>query len=135
MKKVLVFGSFDLMHQGHYYFLESAKKLGDKLIVVIARDDTIRKIKKHQPKFSEKERVKHVRQTLIPNKIILGMKGDKLKVIEKINPDIIAIGYDQNSFNINLKHKLKQRGLNPKIIKLKAYKTHKYKSSKLKKKK
>ena len=42
-KKVLTFGSFDLIHPGHHYFLNKAKELGDELIVVLSRDGEIMK--------------------------------------------------------------------------------------------
>ena len=45
----MVFGSFDLVHKGHVNFLKQAKKLGDELIVVVARDDNIEKVKKRKP--------------------------------------------------------------------------------------
>ena len=56
MKKVMVFGSFDILHQGHLYFLNEARRFGEELIVVIARDETILKVKGHKPKYNEKER-------------------------------------------------------------------------------
>ena len=45
MKTVMAFGTFDLMHPGHEYFLRQAKKRGDYLIAVIARDSTVKKLK------------------------------------------------------------------------------------------
>jgi FAD synthetase len=134
LKKVLVFGSFDLVHKGHVNFLKQAKKLGDELIVVVARDDTIEKVKKRKPKFDEKTRLKHVREIVIADKVVLGLKKDKYKIIEKIKPDIIALGYDQESFLVErLNHELEKRELDIKIIRLKPYKPHIYKSSRLKK--
>jgi len=133
MKKVLVFGSFDLIHKGHRYFFREAKKLGDKLIVVVARDSTIREFKKHEPKFSESERFDHVKGTGIPDEVILGYKENKWRIIEEINPDVIALGYDQNSYTKGLKKRMKEKGMNVKIVRLKSYKPKKYKSSLMKK--
>jgi len=135
-KKVLVFGSFDLVHKGHLNFLTQAKKLGNHLTVVLARDNTIKDFKKHKPLHNEKQRLKHIRETKIPNKTILGLKKDKYKIIEKIKPNIIALGYDQKScFSEKLKKELKDRGLKGiKIVRLKSYKPSIFKSSKLKKK-
>ena len=48
MKKVLVFGTYDIFHKGHEYFLKESKKKGDYLIVVVARDSTVKKIKEKQ---------------------------------------------------------------------------------------
>ena len=132
MTKVLVFGSFDSLHPGHFYFLLEAKKYGDELIVILGRSETIEKLKGKKPKYSEKERQKHLQLTGIPTKILLGEINDKYKIIEKIKPDVICLGYDQNSFTKNLEEELIKRNINVKIIRLKPYKEHIFKSSKLK---
>ena len=133
MKKVLAFGSFDLLHDGHKYFLKEAKKLGDKLIVVVARDDTIRDFKKVDPMYPEEERIMHVKKLEVADEVILGYKGDKWKVIETVKPNVIALGYDQDSYTDGLEKGMKERGLNVKIVRLGSYKPEKYKSSLLKK--
>ena len=132
MTTVLVFGSFDHLHPGHFSFLLDAKRYGDELIVCLGREETIKKFKGKKPKYSEKERKQHLEITGIPTKILLGEITDKYKVIEKVKPDVICIGYDQDSFTKNLKEELKKRKINAKIIKLKPYKEHIFKSSKLK---
>ena len=132
MKKVLVFGSFDLLHDGHKYFLKEAKKLGDSLIVVVARDDTIRDFKKVDPMYSEEERIEHVKKLEVADEVILGYKGDKWKVIETVKPNVIALGYDQDSYTDGLKKGMVERGLNVRIVRLGSYKPEKYKSSLLK---
>jgi FAD synthetase len=132
MKKVLAFGSFDLLHEGHKYFLKEAKKLGDELIVVVARDDTIRDFKRHEPKFGEKERVEHVNDLGIADKVRLGYKGNKWKVIGEVKPDILALGYDQISYTDGIEKGVKELGLKSKIVRIRSYKPEKYKSSLLK---
>ncbi len=113
-------------------FLLQAKQYADDLYIVLAREKTIIDMKGKKPKYSEKERKQHLEITGIPTKVFLGNVGDKYKVIEKINPDIICIGYDQSSFTNNLQKELKERNLHPRVIKLKPYKEHIFKSSKLK---
>ncbi len=132
MKKVLVFGSFDRLHPGHLYFLLEAKRYGDELFVVLGREDTIREVKGKNPKYTEKERKAHLEITGIPDKVILGKKEDKFSVIESVKPDIICLGYDQDSFTKGLEVELKKRKLHPKIIRLNPYKEQIFKSSKLK---
>lgn len=121
----MIFGTFDILHKGHLNKFDQAKKYGD-LIIVVARDDTVKKVKGKKPKYSEKTRLNKVKKYA---KAVLGYKTDKYKIIEKYKPDIIALGYDQNSFTKDLRKELKQRKLKIKIIKLKPYKSHKYKSS------
>ena len=130
--KVMVFGSFDQLHPGHMYFLLEAKKLGKELIVVLAREETIKEIKGKKPKYSEKERKEHLIITGIPSKVVLGKLKDKYKVVEENKPDIICLGYDQNSFSGNLLNELRKRKLKAKVVRLGPYKEHIFKSSKLK---
>ena len=56
MVKIMATGAFDILHMGHIYYLKEAKKLGDELVVIVACDSTIRKLK-HEPVTSEKMRL------------------------------------------------------------------------------
>lgn len=129
-KKVIAFGTFDKVHRGHIDFLEQAKEYGD-LTVVIARDKTAEKVKSKKPKHSEQERKKEVENLKLANEVLLGMLDDKYKVIEDVNPDVVALGYDQKTFTEHLEGELKKRNIKAKIVRLKPYKEDKYKSSKL----
>lgn len=129
-KRVMVFGTFDLVHIGHIKFFEEAKSLGGKdakLIVVISRDTNVIKIKKHPPIFNEEER-KSVIESLKPvDKAILGYEGaDMLQIVKENNPDIIVLGYDQRikpeEFQ-KFKQELKEKGINAKVIRLPKYGT------------
>ena len=134
MKKVMCFGTFDILHEGHRFYFAEAKKLGDSLVVVVARDQTVVEVKKQQPLNSEYERVKNMQQLNIADKVILGNPGDKLKVVVDEKPDIICFGYDQTFFTDKIKERLQQRGLNVEVVRLPAYKPEIYKSSLIKKK-
>ena len=127
----MIFGSFDVVHPGHLYFIKKAKTFGDKLFVVVARDSTIEKIKGKKPKYSEKERKEHIQELRSVDKAILGNKEDPYKIIEEIKPGAICLGYDQNSFSKNLKQELEKRNVKAEIRRLGSYKEHIYKSSKL----
>ena len=140
MKKVLVFGTFDGLHEGHKDFFRQAKEYGDYLVVVVGRDSTVEKTKGRLPKFNEQERLKAVQESKLVDEAILGNKappGEKLdpyKVIEEIKPDIICLGYDQTFFADKLAEELPKRGLRNVIIeRLKPFEPEKYKSSLLNK--
>lgn len=126
----MIFGTFDILHPGHINFFEQAKKQGDYLIVVIARDLNVKKIKGEFPINNEITRVDEVKKVGIADEVILGRLNDWFGLIEEIKPDIICLGYDQKDFN--LKDELIKRNLDTKIIRLKPHKKEKYKSSKLK---
>jgi len=123
--KVMCFGTFDGLHKGHLNYFKQAKKLGDYLIVVVARDENVLKSKKRKPNLSEKKRLEDVKNSGLVEKAILGAVIDKMAVIKKLKPDIIALGYDQKVDVEFLQKKFPQI----KIMKLKAYKPKIYKSS------
>jgi FAD synthetase len=130
-KKVLVFGTFDMVHPGHISLFREAKKLGDHLTVVVARDRTVEELKGRKPKINENERLEHVSELSLVDKAVLGNSHDKYAVVEKTRPDVICLGYDQISFTEELEAELKKRRIKAKIVRLKPYKEDMYKSSKL----
>ncbi len=121
-KKVMIFGTFDILHKGHLNFFKQAKKYGS-LIVVIARDKNVLKVKGKLPRNNEGVRLSNVKKYV--RNVVLGDEEDKLKVVKKLKPSLICVGYDQK-YPIN---DLKKIGIPVKV--LKPYKVHKYKSSKL----
>ena len=132
MKKVMVFGTFDVLHQGHLNFFEQAKKYGDYLIVVVARDATVQEVKKHKTTYTEQQRLLAVQNVPIVDLAVLGNTEDKYKIIEEHNPDIICLGYDQKAFTEKLQGELIKRKVSAKIIRLQSYKEDVFKSSKIK---
>lgn len=129
-KTVLVFGTFDIFHQGHKNFLRQARRYGIFLIVVVARDKTVKKIKGKLPKKREKVRLGQVRKSGLADEAMLGSLGDKYAIIKKIKPDIICLGYDQKVYVDNLPGFLFANSLkNVKIKKLKAHRPEVFKSS------
>lgn len=129
---VMTFGTFDIFHKGHESYLRQAKKFGDCLIVVVARDKTVKKIKGKLPKNDEKSRLRTVKQSAMADEAVLGGLSDKYAVIRKHKPDVICLGYDQIVDEIKLTRKLKSFGLKSAIIKrLRPYRPEMYKSSKL----
>jgi FAD synthetase len=122
--KIATFGVFDIIHRGHVKFLERCKKLSKnvELTVVLARDSTVLRDKGRKPLISEEQR-KYIIESLKPvYKAILGNEGlDKLKIVEKIKPDIIVLGYDQDWDEKELEQELKKRGLKIKVLRLKKY--------------
>ena len=129
MKKVLLAGTFDIIHPGHLYLLKQAKKRGDFLIVVIARDKTVKKEKGYYPYFNEKERVKNLKKLHLANRVLLGHPKDKLKIVVKLKPDVICLGYDQKATPKLLKKKLVKFNFYPHIVRLSSLKPRQYKTS------
>ena len=135
MKKVLAFGCFDILHMGHYTYLKNARRLGDRLIVVVARDSTIRKFKKREPVLDEESRRKLVASLKFVDSAILGSAGDRYEVIKRIKPSVIALGYDQEEDEKALKKKLKEMGIKARVVRIrKSFNPEQNKSSVLIKK-
>jgi len=128
MTKVMVFGTFDLLHPGHVHMLKEAKEYGDKLIAVIARDKNVTKIKGMPPLRNENERVKNLKKLNIADTVRLGYINDKYQVIREEQPDIIALGFDQKTYVDKLAENLDDH---VQIVRLAPFKPEKYKSSKL----
>ncbi len=119
---VLTAGTFDLLHPGHYDILNYAKKLGDKLIVVIARDKTVEKIKGRKPIIPENQRREMVEYIKPVDKAILGSLNNKLEPILKVKPDIIVLGPDQTTYKVDyLKKELINYLPNVKVVKFEKY--------------
>ncbi len=120
MVKVMATGTFDILHMGHIYFLKEAKKLGDKLIVIVACDSTVRKLK-HEPVTPERMRLQIIKELKIVDDAYLGQEDDIYKIVEVIKPDIIALGYDQIHDEEIINQNLKKRNINAKIVRLPKY--------------
>lgn len=93
MKRVMAQGTFDLLHPGHIHYLEKSAELGDKLVVIVARDSRVSDRKDLM--FEEQERRKILEALEAVDEAILGSEGDIYSTVEEIDPDVITLGYDQ----------------------------------------
>ena len=121
MVKVMATGTFDLLHMGHIYYLKEAKKLGDTLSVVVAKDSTVRKLK-HEPVNPEEIRLDLIKEVKVVDEAYLGYEDDMYAIVEEVKPDIIALGYDQIHDENTIKSELKKRKFTAKIVRLSEYK-------------
>jgi len=121
-KVVLASGAFDLLHYGHVYYLTEAKKTGGenaKLIVIVAKDKSVEKLKGNKPIIPEDQRRAMVESLKVVDEAILGYEDmDMLKVIEKVKPDVIALGYDKERTEKDLKKLLAEKGLTIKVVRV-----------------
>lgn len=125
----MVFGTFDSLHSGHLNLFAQAKQYGDYLIVVVARDINVKKIKGRYPQLSEGKRQKIVQKIKTVNKAVLGYKKNRFKIIKELKPDVICLGYDQGIQVAELKNKLTKLNTKVKIYRLRSLRPEKYKSS------
>ena len=95
LRVVLAGGVFDIIHPGHIYTLNAAKELGDVLVVVVATDNTSEKMKKRRPLHSQDQRQELVESLAIVDLCLVGQEDDIFKTVDRVRPQIIALGYDQ----------------------------------------
>lgn len=134
MTRILVFGTFDIVHEGHRDFFRQARALAidPYLIVSLARDRVVKKIKGKLPRHSERERADAMRREKGIDEVVLGSESDYIAHIKELKPDVIALGYDQSGEYVEgLAEKLRAAGMRPQLIRLKSFKPEHYKSSRL----
>ncbi len=131
--RVLVFGTFDRLHPGHLDFFRQAKALGTHLIVGVGRDTVVHRIKGKLPRNNETARKNAVENCGLTNEVLLLSENpaERFSWIKRINPDVIALGYDQAAFTETLSDDLVRHGIQCSIVRLKPYRPETYKSSKI----
>ena len=120
MTRVVATGVFTILHPGHILYLREARKLGDELIVIVARDRMVerRKLNKFIP---EEQRLEVVRALKMVDRAVLGDEKDIFKPITEIKPDVIALGNDQDFDERELKKELEKRGLKTRVVRIEKY--------------
>ncbi len=131
MKTVLAFGTFDILHPGHLSYLGQARQLGNRLVVVVATDKNVEKIKGKKPVNSAEARREIVSALRIVDEAFIGFEDDMIKSVEKVRPGVVTLGYDQPMEEERLKKTLAERGLKAKVVRLKAFRPEEFKSSKI----
>jgi cytidyltransferase-like protein len=129
---VLVGGVYDILHLGHLSALAEAKTHGDLLVVVVATDTTVETLKGRRPVFPEEDRRALVGSLKPVDAAILGYEDVGMgyeQVIDDVKPDIIALGYDQDSVARTVTELVKRKGINVRIVRLTKFDREKYLSS------
>lgn len=119
---MLASGVFDLLHLGHVRFLEEAKRAGGRnaeLVVIIARDRIVEERKGEKPIMSENQRCALVASLKVVDCAILGFQRfDIGRVIDKVKPDVIAVGYDQEGVEATVRKHVEENRLSIKIVRI-----------------
>jgi len=118
IRVVFIGGGFEIIHPGHVQTIEQAKKLGDVLVVVVARDSTIRMRKGRNPVTSEGDRLHLLSSLRQVDVAILGSQENIYVTLEKVKPDVVALGYDQQHVETDILREGKKRGLDLRVVRL-----------------
>ena len=129
--KIMVFGTFEIVHPGHLDFFRQARQLAKNpwLVVSVSREANAERIKNKKLAASESARLRQVKNAQGVDSAVLGGKTDYFAHILKESPDIIALGYDQKAYVKELRRDIKRAGLKTSIIRLKAYRPRLFKTS------
>jgi len=134
MKRIMVFGTFDMIHPGHEDFFKQARALAPDpfLIVSVARDEAARRIKGYSPRHDEAARLADIAAHPLVDEATLGDEIGYMEHIVAAHPDIIALGYDQSGEYVDeLESELTRSKLSTKVVRLKAFEPERFKTSKL----
>lgn len=118
----MVFGVFDMLHEGHRHFLREAKKLGGRLAAVVAPEAAVLKLKSRMPRLSLRERMKNLSKENLADRIISGdSELGSWRVIFREKPDIVALGYDQKDLEKELRLLLSKGEIRFRLVSLKPF--------------
>ena len=124
-KTVLATGVFDILHLGHVRFLEESKKAGGpdaKLVVVIARDQTVVRRKGKPPVLPEAQRRRIVSSLKPVDQAVLGHEHlDFLGVLREYKPDIVSFGHDQQDIKKAVEKIIKKERLPIRVVSIRRY--------------
>lgn len=117
-KRIVIAGTFDILHPGHVFLISEAAKLGE-VIVVVARDENVVHAKGHPVIVPEQQRLFMVQALRGVSKATLGKPGrDFLAIIEELQPDILLLGPNQNMSIDYVREELARRGLKIRVMRL-----------------
>jgi FAD synthetase len=121
MTTVVAQGTFDILHPGHVHYLSDAAAMGDRLHVIVARGENVT----HKPKpiLSDGQRRRMVGALDVVDEVHLGHPEDIFVPIERIDPDVIVLGYDQHHDEARLRSALQSRGIDCQVERASARET------------
>ncbi|MFB6110430.1 MAG: adenylyltransferase/cytidyltransferase family protein [Halodesulfurarchaeum sp.] len=113
MTRVVAQGTFDIVHPGHLHYLREAKAMGESLHVIVARRQNV--THKESPVLSNRQRRDVVAALEMVDAARIGHATDIFAPIEEIDPDVIALGYDQHHDPDAIRAALDDRGIDCRV--------------------
>ncbi|MGC8582296.1 MAG: DUF357 domain-containing protein [Thermoproteus sp.] len=119
-KKVLIAGTFELLHPGHISYMEQAWRLG-RVVAVVSRDTNAAKIKGRSISVPAENRARVVSSIYYVHKARIGYEDDMLRVVEEERPDVVLLGANQPFDERSLAEKFRRRGIEAQILRAEPY--------------
>ena len=114
MTLVVAQGTFDLLHTGHLHYLRDASTHGDELAVIVARRANV--THKPEPILPARQRLELIDALAIVDRAILGDEQDIFVPIERLDPDVIVLGFDQHHDESSLRSELDRRDIECQLV-------------------
>jgi len=129
MSTIAIFGSFDGLHPGHEYLLAEAAKCGE-VLVILAQDDVIRRLKHREPYEGFEMRQKALEEHSDVSRVIASDAGEgEYQCILRERPDIVGFGYDQQELQENFLAWKEKTGYHCLVVTFSPFKADIYKTS------
>jgi len=126
----MVFGVFDGLHEGHVSFLRQARALGDRLVAVVAQDDSVMRLKQRVPQYPFSVRMDTVSKNGLVHAAVPSDSAEGgWEVIIRHRPHVIALGYDQMAMREDLLRSISSFPFPCEIVVLEPYKPDVFHSS------
>ncbi|MFW6457922.1 MAG: adenylyltransferase/cytidyltransferase family protein [Halodesulfurarchaeum sp.] len=116
MTRVVAQGTFDIIHPGHIHYLREAATHGDELHVIVARRQNV--THKEPPVLSNRQRRDVIEALEMVTEAHVGDASDIFAPIERIDPDVIALGYDQHHEPERIVSALQERGISCEVVRI-----------------
>lgn len=134
MRKVMAFGTFDVLHPGHVKYLEAARALGDYLVVIVTTDKNVEKFKGKKPVYPQDERAQIVGALRCVDEAVVGFEDDFYRTIAENKPSVLALGHDMRESDSEVRSECRKTGVECEVVRIPAFMPEKHKSSEIKKK-
>jgi len=118
LKVVMIGGAFEIIHPGHLHTMAEARKLGDTLVAVVAADSSVLKNKGREPVTAQEWRVRLVGSIRSVDVALAGGKGSIYDTLERVRPDVVALGYDQKHNPVEIEDEARRRGISLRVVRL-----------------
>jgi FAD synthetase len=118
LKIVMIGGAFEVIHPGHLHTMSEARKLGNTLVAVVATDKSVLKNKGREPVTPQEWRVKLVSAVRTVDVGLAGGQGSIYDTLERVRPDVVALGYDQLHNTVEIEDEARRRGMTLKVVRL-----------------